>query len=72
MAGLKQILPTKIMETKTYKLFGVTILTITTYGSGEEPTPKSLKGPVGEILDYSPEEAQRDKDKKIINKMQGK
>ena len=47
------------MVTKTYKLFGLKVLEITTYEKGEQPLPKGK--PEGEILEYLPEQLTKDK-----------
>jgi len=62
------------MKKKIYKLFGVKIFEITNYPNESEfPIPKKLFGkPKGVMLEYSPEEAQRDKDKETLRKMEGK
>ena len=62
------------MIKKQYKLFGIVVLTIVTYDKDEAPPPSRMPftKPQGEVLEYSPEEEQRDRDKKIINKMEGK
>ena len=65
------------MAKKIVKLFGITILTIDTYDKSEDvPTSETIldkiKGPKGEILSYSPEEAEKDAERKILEKMEGK
>ncbi len=55
------------MLTKTYKFLGIKVFEITTYEEGEQPIPKGK--PEGEVLTYTPEEAQKDKDKETIKKM---
>lgn len=65
------------MAKKIIKLFGITILTIDTYGKEDEvPATETildkLKGPRGEVLEYSPEEAEKDKEKETLKKMEGK
>ena len=62
---------------KIIKLFGITILTIDTYDKSEDaPVSESLldkiKGPRGEILEYSPEEEEKDKERETLKKMAGK
>ncbi len=61
------------MKTKIYKLFGIKIFEIISYDRDEIPLPKKLFGkPKGIVLEYTPEEEQRAKDKEIIKKMEGK
>lgn len=55
---------------KTYKLFGLTILEI--FEDKEELPVKAPKNPEGAVLDVSPEELEREKDKETIRKMEGK
>jgi len=55
------------MTTKIFKLFGIKIFEITTLGDGEQPIKESVGG--GEVLIYTPEEAQKDKDKEALKKM---
>lgn len=62
------------MKTKEYKLFSVTVLTVNTY-SDDEPGPVAkplFSKPKGEVLTYTPEEEQRDRDKETLRKMAGK
>ena len=62
------------MKNKVYKLFGIKIFEIIDYDKDETQAPSRLLfiKPKGEVLEYSPEEEQRDKDKKIIDKMEGR
>jgi len=60
------------MTTKIYKLFGFKIFEIVCYGKDEAPLPKFSKKPQGSILSYTPLEAERDKDKSIIDRMKGR
>ena len=65
------------MAKKIIKLFNVPILTIDTYDK-EDEAPASetildkIKGPRGEILEYSPEEEEKDKERETLKKMEGK
>ena len=58
------------MKNKIYKLFGIKILEVIVYDKDEQPVPKPLGKPKGEVLDYTPEQEQKDKDKNIIDKME--
>ncbi|HEC64585.1 MAG TPA: hypothetical protein ENI23_04775 [bacterium] len=61
------------MKNKVYKLFGIKIFEIVVYEKGEQPLPKKLFGKAkGEVLEYTPEQEQRDRDKETIKKMEGK
>ena len=60
------------MKNKIYKLFGIKIFEIIDYDRDEQPIPKSFGKPRGVVLEYTPFEEQRDKDKETINKMEGK
>jgi len=51
---------------KTYKLFGITVLEI--FDDKEELPIKKVKDPKGAVLDYTPEEIQREKEKEILKK----
>jgi len=55
------------MTTKIFKLFGIKIFEITTLGDGEQPLPTGK--PEGVVLEYTPEEAQRDKDEETLKRM---
>ena len=61
---------------KIIKLFGIKILEVDTYQKDEEvPTTESLldklKPPKGEILSYSPEEEEKDRERETLKKMEG-
>ncbi len=62
------------MKNKVYKLFGIKIFEVITYEKDEQPLPsKGLFGnPKGEVLEYTPEQEQRDRDKETIKKMEGR
>ena len=55
------------MVTKTFKLFGFKIFEITTYEKGEQPIPEGK--PKGLVLEYTPEQARKDRDKEITKKI---
>jgi len=55
------------MTTKIFKLFGIKIFEITTLGDSEQPLPTGK--PEGVVLEYTPEEAQRDKDEETLKRM---
>ena len=60
---------------KTFKILGLTILTIDTYEKPED-APRGLLGalrkPQGAILEYTPEQEEKDRERETLRKMEGK
>jgi len=62
------------MTTRIYKLFGIKILEIQDWSMRdvEKKEMSKAKKPQGEVIEYTPEEYQKDKDQETVNKMEGK
>ncbi len=61
------------MTKKTFKLFGIKIFEIISYEKENEILlNEPPKKPQGEVLELTPEEYQKFKDKETIKKMEGK
>lgn len=62
------------MQKKIIKFFGLKLFEVVKYDKDEAiSTPKRrFKKPQGAILEYTPEEYERDKEREAIRKMEGK
>ena len=61
------------MKKKIFKLFGIQVWETEEYRNSEEkPIKIGFRKPQGEVIDITPEEAEKEKDEENIKKMEGK